>query len=111
MRCKKSPRVFLIRGFFRRNHVLQMKSICQTQCCSIIIVLARKSHESKLFVGFFYNEDNLVKKSNLIGDTVTSSGMILLFNYPKMIFLLSLELKSRTFYKCCLGSSVGGKAT
>ena len=36
-----------------------------------------------------------MKKSNLIGDTVTSSEMILLFNYPKMIFLLSLELKSR----------------
>ena len=40
MRCKKSPRMFLIRGFFRRNHVLQMKSICKTQCRRLRLLIS-----------------------------------------------------------------------
>jgi len=40
MRRKKSPRILSIRGFFRRNHVLQMKSICKTQCRRLRLLIS-----------------------------------------------------------------------
>ena len=37
---RKNPRILSIRGFFRRNHVLQMKLICKTQCRRLRLLIS-----------------------------------------------------------------------